>query len=124
MRVLVSRRAVRVLLTLALLVLSSSALAATHPTDAPDRAEQIAARALPSGEQVVQADRQQVAPPGVGNRRGLGGYRLVLLCVLVGIGLLPVAFRRWNPGGTNIRAALIAATPVRAVRAPPRLLSP
>jgi hypothetical protein len=123
MRVLVSRRAVRVLLALALLVLPSSAWAATHPTDAPGPAEQIAARALPSGEQVVQADRQQVAPPGVGNRRDLGGYRLVLLCVLVGLGLLPVALRRWSPAGANLRAPLIAATPVRAVRAPPRLLS-
>ena len=123
MRVLVSRRAVRVLLALALLVLPSSAWAATHPTNAPDRAEQIAASALPSGEQVVQADRQQVAPRGVGNRRDLGGYRLVLLCVLVGIGLLPVAFRRRSSGGANVRAPLVAATPVRTVRAPPRLLS-
>ena len=119
MRVLASRPAVRALLALALLVLPSSAWTAAHPTVAAGRAEQVAARALPSGEQVVQADRQQVAPPGFGNRRDLGGYRLVLLGVLVGVGLLPVAFRRWSPAGTPIRAQRPAATLVRAVRAPP-----
>jgi hypothetical protein len=123
MRALVSRRALKVLLAVALLVLPSSAWAAAHPTDGPVRAEQIAAREPPSGEQVVQADRQQVAPPGVGSRRELGGHRLVLLCVLVGLGLLTVAFRRRSRTGTAIRAPLAAATPVRAVRAPPRLLS-
>jgi hypothetical protein len=122
MRPRASRPAVRVLLALTLLLLPSSAWAA-HPTRADRQAERVAALLLPSGEQVVQVDRQQVARPGVNHRDDLGRYRSVLLAVLVGIGLLGVVWRRWSPAGTVIRALLRAATLIRPVRAPPRLLS-
>jgi hypothetical protein len=118
-----SRPAVRVLLALALLLLPSSVWAAAHPAGADGQTERVAARMLPSGEQVVQADRQQVARPGVSHRGDLGRYRSVLLAVLVGIGLFGMAWRRRNPAGTPGRARLRAATLVRAVRAPPRLRS-
>ena len=118
-----SRPAVRVLLALALLLLPSSAWAAAHPAGADGQTERVAARMLPSGEQVVQVDRQQVARPGASHRGDLGRYRWVLLAVLVGIGLLGVVWRRWSPAGTVIRAPLRAATLVHAVRAPPRLLN-
>jgi hypothetical protein len=118
-----SRPAVRVLLALALLLLPSSAWAAAHPAGADGQAERVAARMLPSGEQVVQVDRQQVARPGASHRGDLGRYRWVLLAVLVGIGLLGVVWRRWSLAGTVIRASLRAARLVHAVRAPPRLLN-
>ena len=121
MRPRASRPAVRVLLALALLLLPSSAWAAAHPAGADRQAERVAARMLPSGEQVVQVDRQQVARPGVSHRGDLGRYRSMLLAILVGIGLLRVVWRRWSPAGTVIRALLRAATLIRAVRAPPRL---
>jgi hypothetical protein len=123
MRPRASRPAVRVLLALALLLLPSSVWAAAHPADADGQAERIAARMLPSGEQVVQVDRQQVARPGISHRGDLGRYRWVLLAVLAGIGLLGVVRRRWSPAGTVIPAPLRAATLVRPVRAPPRLLN-
>jgi hypothetical protein len=116
-----SQPAVRVLL--ALLLLPSSAWAAAHPAGADGQTERVAARMLPSGEQVVQVDRQQVARPGVSHRGDLGRYRWVLLAVLVGIGRLGVVWRRWSPAGTVIRAPLRAATLVHAVRAPPRILN-
>jgi hypothetical protein len=123
MRPRASRPAARILLALALLFLPSSAWAAAHPVGADEGAERVAARMLPSGEQVVQVDRQQVARPGVSHRGDLGRYRSVLLAVLVGIGLLRVAWRRRSPAGTAIRVPLRAATLVRPVRAPPRLRS-
>jgi len=123
MRPRASRPAVRVLLALVLLLPPSSAWVAAHPVGAGGQAERVAARLLPSGEQVVQVDRQQVARPGVSHRGDLGRYRWVLLAVLVGIGLLGVVRRRWSPAGTVIRAPLRAAALVRPVRAPPRLLN-
>jgi hypothetical protein len=122
MRVLVSRRAARLLLALVLLAPLGVWTAARGPAGA-GRAEQVAARALPAGEQVVQADRQPLLRGTLDRRGDPGGARLVLLAIFAAATPPGLVRRRWGRRGRTIQRPRGGAAPACASRAPPRLLS-
>jgi hypothetical protein len=120
MRMLVSRRAVRVLLALMLLLAPLGAWTAAHPAAGGAGAERGVAQALPGGEQVVQADRQPLSRAAVDRRGDLGRPRSAPLGILVGTALPGVVWRWWRRRRT-IHHRQRGATPAHASRAPPRL---
>jgi len=91
------------------------------PADAGGQAERVVARALPGGEQVVQADRQPLSPAAADRRGDLGRFRSVLLGILVGTTLLGVVWRWWGRGGRTTHRLGRGAAPGYASRAPPGL---
>ena len=121
MKTLVSRRALRALLSLTLLLAPLGAWTAGPPADAGGQAEGAVAQALPGGEQVVQADRQPLSRAAVDRRGDLGRFRSVLLGIIVGTALLGVVWHWWTRGGRSIHHFRRGAAPVYASRAPPEL---
>jgi hypothetical protein len=119
MKTLVSRRAVRALLTLTLVLAPLSAWTAGLPPAGGGRAEQVVAQALPGGEQVVQANRQPLSRAAVDRRGDLGRARSILLGILVGAALLGAVWRWWGRGDRTIQHRQRGTTPVYASRAPP-----
>jgi hypothetical protein len=121
MKTLVSLRAAGALLALTLLLAPLGAWTAGLSAAGGGRAEQVAAQALPGGEQVVQADRQPLARAAVDRRGDLGRARSVLLGILAGAALLGVVWSWWRRDGRAIDHLLRGAAPAHASRAPPAI---
>jgi hypothetical protein len=116
----VSKRAVRVLLVLLLLVPLGAWTAALRSAG-PGRGEQVVAQVLHGDEQVVQADRQPRSRIAIDRRDDLGRARSGLLSILAGALLLGLVWRRWGGDGRTIRCRRRGGAPAHASRAPPSL---
>lgn len=121
METFVSRRAVRALLTLTLVLAPLGAWTVGLPAVGGGRAGHVVAQTLPGREQVVQADRQPLSRAAVDRRGDLGRFRSVLLGIIVGTALLGVVWHWWARGGRTIHHPLGSGAPVYASRAPPWL---
>jgi hypothetical protein len=118
MKTVVSRCGARVLLALILLAPLGVWTAALSAAGG-GQAEHVAARVLPGGEQVVQADRQPLSRVAVDRRGDLGQARFILLGILIGKALPAAAWRWWGRVGRTIQRPHRGDAPVCASRAPP-----